>query len=66
MKWSTHRPSVEGWYWYHDFCCKHSQAVHVTENMKGELMAQSFGFDWLLKELNGRWAGPIKPPKDNW
>lgn len=68
MKWTTEKPTKEGWYWYNDTVTgKSKEIVFIWRSGIGDL---HIGFNtesevYLLSEIYGEWSDqPIPEPEE--
>lgn len=54
MKWTSEKPTVEGWYWY----LAPKQTVPIVRYIP-ELFWEQVAFPF-----DSQWSGPIPPPQD--
>lgn len=66
MKWTTEKPTQEGWYWFRSQ--RHIEQVCRVNFYAREKIWKAYFTDGapgtIIGELTeGEWCGPIKPPK---
>lgn len=66
MFWTNDKPTIPGWYWYDDGDTDlEIYHVYLYSGTEGRLVAsivEGVGED--VKNMSGRWAGPIEPPNE--
>ena len=76
MKWTTEKPTEQGWYWYRDEFYSSAPVCLVWTGFINRPEARALWFDiccgdecdWPdgdIKDSNGEWAGPIEEPEDD-
>ena len=64
MKWTTTKPSVEGWYWLRRLGS--TKAVEIIADGDNPTYWVVVGAElrWSLGGMDGEWLGPITPTDD--
>jgi len=61
MKWSSERPTEQGWYWHRRYGC--SRFVWLTSIAGGELQDRDGVAPRFYSDVS-EWAGPIPYPEE--
>lgn len=65
MRWTFHKPTTPGWYWWRVDSTSEPEPVKVYRDRRDQqLYVYDDGSDYLLEKEIGQWAGPIEPPKE--
>jgi hypothetical protein len=64
MIWTTEKPTVSGWYWWHDSKRTITLVCHVEFGVRDGCVSFAYGERYrLMSTMNGEWAGPLAPPE---
>ena len=65
MKWTSEKPSVPGWYWWHDVDRPGTPCiVQVISDGYGLTVYGLEEYSRRLYETHGEWAGPLTEPEE--
>lgn len=64
MKWTTEKPTREGWYWYRPFPDIDPSMAHIVDAYSDGLFVHGQSVAGYLKDLEGQWSdAPIPQPE---
>lgn len=71
MKWTTEKPTKEGWYWYRQYRNNGIRKGSFYPPRIAEVEAGLMIWEFMTEDaytnvidLNGQWSGPIQPPQE--
>ncbi len=62
MKWTTDKPSTEGWYWWRYDKTGPADIHYLSHDGNGLTELDCMGKRHSLVD-DGEWAGPLEPPQ---
>jgi hypothetical protein len=71
MKWTTEKPTQDGWYWYRPAPDDNRplitwiQMVSFPITQTVEAFASCEELANFVDYISGEWAGPLEPPEEN-
>jgi hypothetical protein len=65
LKWTTEKPTKEGWYWMNQGVDS-TKVMKIKKDSRGHLFLDGAVYRAYLLEMGGltKWAGPIKEPQE--
>lgn len=64
LTWTREPPTMPGWYWYQKLPMFTKDVAQVMVHEGVLYVDWGSGFQELVEEMDGEWAGPVLPPED--